>query len=101
MCIRDSGQAERFEVVVISSEVGVKKPDPGIFEHAAAKSRLDPARIAMVGDHLWNDVEGAQQVGMRGVWIDRADLEPESSWPRPDVVLPSLTALLAPLGVAG
>jgi phospholysine phosphohistidine inorganic pyrophosphate phosphatase len=47
------------------------KPSPGFF--AAAVRSLgagDGARIAMVGDDLWSDVEGAQRAGLEG-WLVR------------------------------
>src|SRR5438309_1529493 len=47
------------------------KPSPGFF--AAAVRSLgagDGERIAMVGDDLWSDVEGAQRAGLQG-WLVR------------------------------
>jgi HAD superfamily hydrolase (TIGR01458 family) len=47
------------------------KPSPAFF--AAALRSLgvtDPTRVAMVGDDLWSDVEGAQRAGLRG-WLVR------------------------------
>lgn len=84
----------RFDPLVISSEVGVMKPDTRIFEHAVAQARTAPERAAMVGDHLWHDVEAAQSAGLRGVWIDRKGVTPPADAPRPDVVLNGLAALL-------
>ncbi|WP_375401343.1 HAD family hydrolase [uncultured Amnibacterium sp.] len=84
-----------FDPLIISSEVGVMKPQPGIFEHALVQAGTTPDRAAMVGDHLWHDVEAAQSAGLRGVWIDRRGVEPKAEWPRPNVVVPGLAHLLA------
>lgn len=84
----------RFDPLIISSEVGVMKPQPGIFEHALVRAGTTPDRAAMVGDHLWHDIEAAQSVGLRGIWILRRGVAPKAEWPRPDFVLPGLTHLL-------
>jgi HAD superfamily hydrolase (TIGR01458 family) len=50
------------------------KPSPDFFRAAAAGLGLpqntDPREIAMVGDDLWSDVEGAQRAGYQG-WLVR------------------------------
>jgi putative hydrolase of the HAD superfamily len=59
--------AERLDATVFSSEVGVRKPRPEIFQ--VALERLDvPSKLALfVGDRLDADVRGARGVGMRTV----------------------------------
>ena len=88
------GLTARFDPLVISSEVGVMKPDAGIFEHAVVQAGSGPERTAMVGDHLWHDVEGAMSAGLRGIWVDRCDAQPRDDWPRPDAVLADLAGLV-------
>jgi putative hydrolase of the HAD superfamily len=67
------GLAERFDAVVISEEVDLRKPDPAIFAHTldAVGSRRESA--IYVGDNPAHDIAGAHAAGMRGVWIDRGD----------------------------
>ena len=60
-----------FEWVGVSCEVGFEKPSPVIFEHAIAKLGIPPERILFVGDQPSEDFEGARQVGMRSLLIDR------------------------------
>lgn len=84
----------RFDPLVVSSEVGVMKPAIGIFEHALVQAETPPGRAAMVGDHLWHDIEGAQAAGLRGIWIDRRGSSRADDWPRPDIVLPGLALLV-------
>lgn len=55
-----------FDAVVISGEVGLRKPDPEIYRHAAERLDLDPGAIAFVDD-LDRNVEAARRVGMFGV----------------------------------
>jgi epoxide hydrolase-like predicted phosphatase len=60
------GWDELFDVVVISSEVGMRKPEPGIYVHTAERLDLPPERCVMVDD-LSPNVKGAMAVGMVGV----------------------------------
>lgn len=66
---------EKSRAVVISEDVGVMKPDPRIFEHAAALARAEPEEILYVGDSLHSDVEAGLAAGWQVAWIDgRPDL---------------------------
>jgi HAD superfamily hydrolase (TIGR01493 family) len=58
--------AELFDAVVLSSEVGMIKPQPEIYELAAARLELAPQACLMIDDMAAN-IEGAQAVGMDGV----------------------------------
>ena len=65
------GLAARFEVAVISCEVGSSKPAREIFETAARRLRLSPTEILHVGDSWSADVAGAQAAGFRALQIAR------------------------------
>jgi 2-haloalkanoic acid dehalogenase type II len=66
-----SGLTGLFDAIVTSGTVGASKPDPAIFRAALAAVGCGPADAAMVGDNPLRDIAGAQQAGLRGVWIDR------------------------------
>jgi epoxide hydrolase-like predicted phosphatase len=55
-----------FDAVVISGEVGMRKPEPEIFRHAAALLGLEPRECVFIDDVAAN-VEAAQACGMTGV----------------------------------
>lgn len=57
---------EMFDVVVISSEVGMRKPEEEIFRHAAALLRLEPEECVFIDD-LEANVLAAEAVGLVGV----------------------------------
>ena len=60
------------EVIAMSDELGVWKPDPRFFERALAlMGGPDPADVAYVGDRPDNDVLPATAAGMRAVWLRR------------------------------
>lgn len=60
-----------FELVVVSEDVGVAKPDPKIFEYAfSLMGEFDRSRVLMVGDTLASDILGAQNVGIDSCWFN-------------------------------
>ena len=81
--LADAGVAERVDFAVFSSELGIRKPHPGIFEHALKALEVEAGDALFVGDRLYEDVRGAAQVGMKtvqAVWF-RADEHPEGGEP--------------------
>lgn len=66
------GVAGLLDTVVSSAEVGLRKPDPRIFELACGRLDVDAAACAHVGDHLYADVLGARTAGMLPILIDRS-----------------------------
>jgi putative hydrolase of the HAD superfamily len=72
------GIAERVDAIVLSSEVGKRKPHPAIFERALSELDVDASVALFVGDRLEADVLGAARIGMKtiqAVWF-RADEGP-------------------------
>lgn len=69
--LNETGLAQLFDCVVISSEVGTEKPNPQIFLHALNQLGQRPDRALYVGDNYYDDVIGARQVGMDAVVINR------------------------------
>jgi len=75
--------------LVISSEVGYRKPHPLFFRAACAHLCLPRDRVLCVGDDLENDVQGAIDAGLSGLLLYRPQDRP-SDLPH----LPTLTALV-------
>jgi HAD superfamily hydrolase (TIGR01509 family) len=72
------GIAERVDAIVLSSEVGKRKPHPAIFERALSELDVAASVALFVGDRLEADVLGASRIGMKtiqAVWF-RADEGP-------------------------
>lgn len=95
--VRGFGIHSHFDFILTSAACSYRKPHPRIFELALANWYLLPAEAVMVGDNLMADVQGAQQVGMHGIWINRrADPQMEKEEVvRPDGSLASLAELPA------
>jgi putative hydrolase of the HAD superfamily len=71
------GVSERVDVIVLSSEVGKRKPHPAIFQRALSELGVAPDEALFVGDRLDADIYGASRLGIKTVqalWF-RADDE--------------------------
>lgn len=55
-----------FDVVVISGEVGLRKPQPEIYLHALDRLRITPMHAVLVDDGSPN-IEAAERLGLTGV----------------------------------
>ncbi len=60
--------AHCFDAIVISEAVGIRKPDPRIFQLALAKLNVSANEAVFIGDNPSVDIEGAQAVGMNAIW---------------------------------
>jgi HAD superfamily hydrolase (TIGR01509 family) len=77
------GLVERLDAIVLSSEVGRRKPHPAIFERALEELGVAAGQAVFVGDRLEADILGASRVGMKTVqafWF-RADDAPVEAEP--------------------
>jgi putative hydrolase of the HAD superfamily len=104
---RDAANVERlidqaqlrpwFDPIVISANVGVRKPDPRIFEIVLAAWQLPPDQVVMVGDMLSADILGAHRARLRGIWAtmqaERGANDAHSHTIAPDGVIQNLAEL--------
>ncbi|WP_312108072.1 YjjG family noncanonical pyrimidine nucleotidase [Brevibacillus reuszeri] len=68
-----------FEQLIISEQVGFKKPDPEIFEYAFSKLGLtDKKKVLMVGDSLTSDIQGGNRFGIDTCWFNPLNKENHS-----------------------
>jgi HAD superfamily hydrolase (TIGR01549 family) len=76
--LEKQGLVERLDAIVLSAEVGKRKPHPAIFERALDELGVEAGDALFVGDRVEADVLGASRVGMTTVqafWF-RADEGP-------------------------
>lgn len=75
----ESGLREYCDIVVVSGDLGVHKPNPEIFELTAQRLGLKCEECVYVGDHPVNDIQGALSAGMSAIrmnwgWFKDRDL---------------------------
>jgi len=64
--------SEFFTSVTVSTQVGIAKPDPQIFDLSLKKHRCSAGAAWHIGDSIKEDYEAARAAGLRGIWVNRA-----------------------------
>jgi putative hydrolase of the HAD superfamily len=64
-----------FRTIIISAELGVRKPHPRIFQKALRALNVKAFETVFVGDSLKADIFGAQNVGMKTILLEDAELK--------------------------
>ncbi len=91
--LQKTGLLPYFEHVVISEQVGIAKPDNGIFSHAHnMMGKPDKQRVLMVGDNLYSDILGGVNFGIETCWLNRHGAQGDSQI-QPDFTVTSLHEL--------
>lgn len=57
-----------FEVILISGELGYRKPHPAVFSNLIEQLGVEKNQIVFIGDDLEPDIEGAKRAGLQPVW---------------------------------
>ncbi len=92
--LRDTGIPNVFDVILVSSEVGISKPNPCIFELALKKLEVTPKEAVMIGNTISTDIFGGNRVGMKTVLFQTDKEYRRSEWENPDHTIHSLKELL-------
>lgn len=59
-----------IDVVVLSDEIGVNKPNLPIYRYAEQKAKVTPDECMMIGDNLDTDIRGAVDAGWRAIYFN-------------------------------
>lgn len=97
--VEDSGVGHLFEVVLISADVAMRKPNPAIFRHLLDAMGLEPREMLFVGDTPMEDVLGAQRAGIPIAWLSHGRTELPPAVAPPDIIVETLADLPAALGL--
>ena len=96
--LEEYGLTEYFKTVVLSSKVGIRKPNPEIYWEAARRIGVEPAKCVYVGDNPVRDVEGTRAAGygMMILFMEPATLakEPPTGEVNPDYTIQTMRDLL-------
>lgn len=67
--LKDFGIDKYFPNIIESAVVGVRKPDPEIFNLGVKDMGLKPEEVVVVGDSYRKDIEPAEKLGCKTIWI--------------------------------
>ena len=89
----EAGIRDRFDTVVVSDDVGWRKPRAAIFQAAFARLGVGPRECLFVGDRPEIDVVGAKGVGMDVAWLNPERVPVPDGLPAPDFDVEELAHL--------
>jgi len=84
--IDDLELAPFFDVILISGDLGYRKPHPSVFEKLVDQLGVKYEEIAFVGDDPMADVTGALRAGLKPIWTTY--VRDNNILPAPGVVSP-------------
>jgi 2-haloacid dehalogenase len=80
-----------FDETIVASEIGSYKPAHAHWEEFFRRTGADRSGHVHVAASVFHDIEPANELGLRSVWINRLDEHSQSA--RPDRELPDLNGL--------
>jgi|GEM_PF-930912 len=94
-----------FDEIIVSSEVGARKPDARIYLAALKKFSAKPEETLFIADEIAEDLVGAKGCGLKIVWLDsgvenqwkRSEKE-ISKWFSPDATIKDLKEIIQIVG---
>lgn len=97
--LQDYGLKDYFPTIVESAVVGVRKPDPAIFQLAVEVSGYPANQTIVVGDSYSKDILPARQAGCHTIWFKGEGWTGEEHDESiPDAMITSLDQLPAAIG---
>lgn len=79
--LRDFGLDHYFQFVLDSAQIGMKKPDPTIYQAALAKANIknhETGQVLFIGDSLTNDYHAPRQINLKSLFFDRSCERPSA-----------------------
>ena len=91
--LTNTGLAPKIDLLVLSDDIGVNKPDTRIYRHAMERAAdLEPSHHLMIGDNLSTDIRGALDSGWHAIHLDRST-SGSARWADTHLVTPDLTSI--------
>jgi HAD superfamily hydrolase (TIGR01549 family) len=87
-----------FEEILISVELGLRKPRPEIFTAMLQRLKIPAQEAIYIGDNLQVDVIGSKNAGLDVVWLNKKGDTLKGDIPQPDYIVSSLEELLPVFG---
>lgn len=94
------GLRDLFDDVVSATSAGAAKPAQEIFDVAVNAGGAGHHETLHVGDHPEVDVVGANDAGLKSVWVNRCGADWPDHLQRPDAIVKDVGELLSLLGIS-
>jgi haloacid dehalogenase superfamily, subfamily IA, variant 3 with third motif having DD or ED/haloacid dehalogenase superfamily, subfamily IA, variant 1 with third motif having Dx(3-4)D or Dx(3-4)E len=73
--INECGIGHLIDFMILSEDIGSRKPDKAIFSAALQKSGSEPQEAVFIGDAWEIDITGAAACGIKAIWLNRYNKE--------------------------
>ena len=67
--LRFAGLRDYFDPIIVSGDYGYRKPDARLFQKALDALHLQANQALYIGNDFYHDIFGAQQVGMKAIFV--------------------------------
>jgi len=81
--LRAVGLLHYFNTIIVSGDYGYRKPDPRLFQKALDALQIRPEQALFFGNDLIHDIFGAQQVGIKAIFVsyNQSNTLTQTIWP--------------------
>jgi HAD superfamily hydrolase (TIGR01549 family) len=87
------GLRKMLTCVVLSEEIGIRKPDPRIFQRASELLKVPPGNCLYTGDSYATDILGAKTTGMMTCWFNHSNTPAPDNFNAADFIITQLIQL--------
>lgn len=95
--VQATGIAQFLEGAISSADVGASKPDPAMFEAVLNSSKAAASEVVHIGDHLFDDIQGAQRSGLNAIWVNLDQAQSPEDDQQPAHAVTALNQVLSAL----
>ncbi|MHB8353185.1 MAG: HAD family hydrolase [Burkholderiales bacterium] len=88
------GLSGYFDPIIISGNLGYRKPDERLFKTALAAMKMEPSEVLFVGNDMYRDVYGAQKLKINTVFFKSNQGAQEKKGVRSDYIIYNFPELL-------
>jgi len=88
------GLSGYFDPIIISGDVGYRKPDKRLFTAVLTAMQMEPSEVLYVGNDIYRDIYGAQRLGMKTVFFKSNQGAQEKEGVKPDYIIYNFPELL-------
>jgi HAD superfamily hydrolase (TIGR01549 family) len=92
--LNNLGIKQYLSCIILSEEIGIRKPDTRIFQEAASRIGQLPENCLYVGDSIDADITGAKNAGMISCWFNPRQIQQTHSIITPDFEIFRLAQLI-------
>ena len=91
--LRAVGLLKYFDPIIVSGDYGYRKPDARLFQKALDALQVRPEQALFLGNDLYHDIFGAQQLGMKAIFVSSNQGDTSNQTISPDYIIPRFADL--------